>query len=74
MPLGRLSVYVDGDRVVAWDGATRWQPDSGQFLFNFSAGAVLRRAGRVAQLPKQEAKKPSLESQLSALQSKFKVR
>jgi len=57
VPLGRLSVYVDGDRVVAWDGETRWQPDSGQFLFNFSAGAVLRRAGQVAQLPRQEPKK-----------------
>jgi len=50
-PLSRLSVYADGDRVVAWDGASRWQPESGQFLFNFDAAQVVKRARRVAQLP-----------------------
>jgi tetratricopeptide (TPR) repeat protein len=50
-PLNRVSVFVDGDRVVAWDGHSRWQPESGQFLFNFDAGKVLRRASRVARLP-----------------------
>jgi tetratricopeptide (TPR) repeat protein len=50
-PLTRLSVYADGRRVVAWDGATRWQPESGQFLFNFDASQVVRRARRIAQLP-----------------------
>jgi tetratricopeptide (TPR) repeat protein len=50
LPLTRLTVYADGNRVVAWDGATRWQPDSGQFLFNFDAGGVVRRAARVARI------------------------
>jgi tetratricopeptide (TPR) repeat protein len=50
-PLTRLSVYADGKRVVAWDGESRWQPESGQFLFNFDAGQVVRRAGKVARLP-----------------------
>lgn len=50
-PLTRLAVYADGKRVVAWDGASRWQPESGQFLFNFQAGAVLKRAAEVAKLP-----------------------
>jgi tetratricopeptide (TPR) repeat protein len=36
---------------VAWDGESRWQPESGQFLFNFDAGRVMRRARRIAQLP-----------------------
>jgi tetratricopeptide (TPR) repeat protein len=49
-PLTRLSVYADGRRVVAWDGASRWQPDSGQFLFNFEAAQVMRGACKVAQL------------------------
>jgi tetratricopeptide (TPR) repeat protein len=49
-PLSRLSVYADGKRVVAWDGAARWQPESGQFLFNFDAAQVVRRATRVAPL------------------------
>jgi len=50
-PLSHLSVYADGDRVVAVDGASRWQPESGQFLFNFEAVQVVKRARRVAQLP-----------------------
>ena len=48
--LTRLSVYVDGRRVVVWDGASRWQPDSGQFLFNFEAAQVMRSASTVARL------------------------
>jgi len=52
-PLSRLSVYADGRRVVAWDGTSRWQPDSGQFLFNFDAGRVVRQARAVAALPKR---------------------
>ncbi len=39
--LSSVTVYADGRRVVAWDGAARWQPDSGQFLFNFDAQAVV---------------------------------
>ena len=38
--LTSLTIYADGSRVVAWDGAARWQPDSGQFLFNFEVQAV----------------------------------
>jgi tetratricopeptide (TPR) repeat protein len=38
--LSSLTIYADGRRVVAWDGTARWQPDSGQFLFNFDAQAV----------------------------------
>ena len=53
-PLNRVSVFVDGSRVVAWDGQSRWQPESGQFLFNFDAGQVVRRATQVARLPASE--------------------
>jgi tetratricopeptide (TPR) repeat protein len=53
-PLTKLSVYADGRRVVAWDGESRWQPESGQFLFNFDAGQVVRRAGKIANLPQPE--------------------
>lgn len=41
--LASVSIYADGRRIVAWDGRARWQPDSGQFLFNFDAEAVARR-------------------------------
>lgn len=37
-----VKIYADGSRVIVWDGNARWQPDSGQFLFNFDAKSVLR--------------------------------
>ncbi len=48
--LSELTIYADGRRVVAWDGRSRWQPDSGQFLFNFEAARVVRGARHVAAL------------------------
>lgn len=53
-PLTQLNVFADGRRVVAWDGESRWQPESGQFLFNFDARQVVQRAGRIANLPLPE--------------------
>jgi tetratricopeptide (TPR) repeat protein len=48
--LATLKIYGDGRRVIAWDGSARWQPDSGQFLFNFDARSMIKdealRAGR----------------------------
>jgi tetratricopeptide (TPR) repeat protein len=38
--LSSVTIYADGRRAVAWDGAVRWQPDSGQFLLNFEAPAL----------------------------------
>jgi tetratricopeptide (TPR) repeat protein len=45
--LTSLTIYADGRRVVAWDGTARWQPDSGQFLFNFEVEAVVEQATMV---------------------------
>src|SRR5678815_1941235 len=39
--LSSVKIYADGRRVVVWDGKARWQPDSGQFLFNFDARSVV---------------------------------
>ena len=33
--MSSVKIYASGKRVVVWDGASRWQPDSGQFLLNF---------------------------------------
>jgi tetratricopeptide (TPR) repeat protein len=41
--LSSVKIYADGERVIAWDGKTRWQPDSGQFLFNFDARTVMQK-------------------------------
>jgi tetratricopeptide (TPR) repeat protein len=59
-PLSRLSVFADGERVVAWDGTSRWQPDSGQFLFNFEAEPIVRRAAKVARLREPPPRLPHL--------------
>jgi tetratricopeptide (TPR) repeat protein len=42
--LSSVAIYADGRRAVAWDGAARWQPDSGQFLFTFDAQAIAAAA------------------------------
>jgi tetratricopeptide (TPR) repeat protein len=49
--LSSLTIFADGRRVVAWDGTARWQPDSGQFLFNFDVQAVASEVSRPASLP-----------------------
>lgn len=41
--LATIKIYADGRRVVAWDGRARWQPDSGQFVFNFDARDIARK-------------------------------
>jgi DNA-binding transcriptional MerR regulator len=40
LPLTSIRVLANGDRAVAWDGSTSWQPDSGQFLLDFGAGEM----------------------------------
>jgi tetratricopeptide (TPR) repeat protein len=41
--LSSLKIYSDGRRAIVWDGKSRWQPDSGQFLFNFDARAIVQK-------------------------------
>ena len=55
-PLTHVAVFADGERVVAWDGTSRWQPESGQFLLNFDAAEIVRRARKIAQIPLPEKK------------------
>ncbi len=51
--LASVRIYADGKRVVAWDGKTRWQPDSGQFLFNFDARSVMQSLNLPLSRPKR---------------------
>jgi tetratricopeptide (TPR) repeat protein len=53
--LSSLKIYADGRRVIAWDGKARWQPDSGQFLFNFDARAVVQKMTRPMDAAKPKA-------------------
>jgi len=41
--LWNVSVFADGKHVVVKNGAARWQPDSGQFLFNFAAQELAQK-------------------------------
>ncbi|HEY6364547.1 MAG TPA: tetratricopeptide repeat protein [Candidatus Binatia bacterium] len=50
--LSVLKIYADGRRVIAWDGKTRWQPESGQFLFNFDVRSIAEKV----KLPSPAAK------------------
>lgn len=49
--LSSVKIYADGRRVVVWDGKAQWQPDSGQFLFNFDARSVVPTARLPAPKP-----------------------
>jgi tetratricopeptide (TPR) repeat protein len=59
--LSSLKIYADGRRVVAWDGKARWQPDSGQFLFNFDTRSVVQKVRLPAPAPKPNGKKLTAE-------------
>jgi tetratricopeptide (TPR) repeat protein len=53
--LSKLKIYADGRRVVVWDGEARWQPDSGQFLFNFEPALPDTPSVRVLKRPVKRA-------------------
>ena len=44
LPLTSVRILADGSRAVAWDESASWQPDSGQFLLDFSADEIAGRA------------------------------
>ena len=60
LPAGRrlpgVHIAVEGKRIIASDGSARWQPDSGQTLFDFGVADLSRRAGPVARRAFAEAK------------------
>jgi DNA-binding transcriptional MerR regulator len=47
-PLTSITIRADGKQVVASDGTSAWQADSGQFLLDFEAAEVVERARSVA--------------------------
>ncbi len=52
-PLSAVRIAADGERVVVHDGATSWNPESGQIQIDF---AVAELASRVAPLARQVAR------------------
>jgi len=63
--LSSLRIYASGRGVVVWDGRSRWQADSGQFLLNFDTkplGTLTRFARRRRLQPsKREASRAWFE-------------
>jgi tetratricopeptide (TPR) repeat protein len=57
--LSRVKIYADGHRVVVWDGQARWQPDSGQFLFNFEPALPDAASVRELKQPVKRSRPPS---------------
>jgi len=59
-PLSGVHISAEGNRIVVRDGRTRWQPESGQALFDFGVAEIEES---VAALPrKEEAPPPDGES------------
>src|SRR6476661_4553614 len=48
LPLTSIAIHADGEEVVASDGDTRWQPDTGQYLIDFEASEIAERAANTA--------------------------
>lgn len=59
--LSSLRIYASGRRVVVWDGRSRWQPDSGQFLLNFDTKPL----GTLTTLTRRRRLQPSKPRQAS---------
>jgi len=43
VPLTSVTIRAEGESIVASDGITEWQPDSGQFLLDFDAREIAQR-------------------------------
>jgi tetratricopeptide (TPR) repeat protein len=54
--LGGVRIAVEGRRIVVSDGSARWQPESGQVLFDFGVEDLALRAAPVARRAFSEAK------------------
>jgi hypothetical protein len=58
-PLSGVRIYADGRRVVARDGGTAWQPDSGQVVFAFEVDELARMARRVLPVGGRRSRQPT---------------
>ncbi len=55
-PMPDFQIAVEGKRIIATDGRERWQPESGQILFDFGVADLARRAAPIARRAFREAK------------------
>ena len=55
-PLSAVRITADGDRVVVHDGATAWNPESGQLVLDFTVSELASRAAPLARRAAQAAR------------------
>ncbi len=55
-PLAGVRIAMEGSRIIVTDGNRRWQPESGQILFDFEVGDLARKAAPVARRAFREAR------------------
>ena len=55
-PLSAVRITAEGDRIVVHDGATAWNPESGQVLFDFAVSELATRAAPLARRAAQAAR------------------
>lgn len=65
LPEGRrltgLRITAEGTRIVVGDGSARWQPESGQILFDFGVSELAQKAAPVVRHAFRKAKKDAEE-------------
>jgi len=61
-PLAGVQIAAEGDRIVVKDGTSRWQPESGQTVFDFDFG-VAELAKKVAPLARRAFREARSESE-----------
>ena len=64
--ISSIKVYASGQRVVVWDGALRWQPDSGQFLLDFDATEILPTKRLASRSRSRSQSRPAGQEQADA--------
>jgi tetratricopeptide (TPR) repeat protein len=60
-PITAVRIAVEGSRIVVDDGARRWQPESGQILFDFGVGDLAKEAAPMVRRAFREAQKEGPE-------------
>ncbi len=60
-PLTAVRIAMEGSRIVVEDGARRWQPESGQILFDFGVADLARKVAPMVRRAFREAQEEASE-------------
>ena len=60
-PLTAVRIAMEGSRIVVEDGARRWQPESGQILFDFGVADLARKVAPLVRRAFREAQQEGAE-------------